>query len=202
MVRPKSRQSAMETPIPQPSAAMPDRKARRAIDGRAASGRWAVTAPSHAEQQSPDGAAGAGGDRPARQRRDRRHRQAEQHHRQQKSEALPAEPTHPPGADGSPRPTEASQNRHERRPTESMQKQVRRRRARPAEQIGRLRIGRVVERRVARIEAGERQEQHQSGAEQSETAHVRHTPLQIVDRPHGEDRKRPGSDHDGARPTH
>jgi hypothetical protein len=81
-----------------------------------------------------------------------------------------------------------------------MQQQVRQQRAWPTEQIYRLGLSRVVERRVVRIEAGERQEQRQSDAEQSETAHVRNAPFQIVDRPRGQDGKRPGSHHGIARP--
>jgi hypothetical protein len=83
-----------------------------------------------------------------------------------------------------------------------MQQQVREQCAWPTEQIYRLGIGRVVERRVVRIEAGERQEQRQSSAEQSETAHVCNAPFQVVNRPHGQNGKRPGSHHDIARLGH
>ena len=155
-----------------------------AIGARPASGTPAVTATSHASSSDPTappepaaiGQPGSGGTVAI----------AELSRTiAQKREALQTEPPHRPLTDGPPCPAEASKDRHQSRPSESMQQQVREQCAWPTEQIYRLGIGRVVERRVVRIEAGERQEQRQSSAEQSEPAHVRNALFQVVNRPTG-----------------
>ena len=150
-------------------------------------------------QHGSDRAAETGGDRPAGDRRHCRQGQTEKNHGEAERQALRQKPAHRSLADRPPRPAEQAEHRNEGGATETVQQQVGGAGAGPAEKIGRLCRGRVVERRIARIEAGERQKQRQAGAEQDEPAQLRRSLLQVVDGPQGQDRECPGADHVRAR---